>query len=199
MMPLARAAALVVTLAATPAYAADIGYRAPPGVAANEFPSPQRAVAQIVSPSRSAEERRGARQEQSKPLLDTFKPWLEAQLGAVSQKSAIAAALRYTLARWEGLCRFLGDGRIEIDSNTVERAIRPLALNRKNALFAGSDGGGEHWAILASLIETCKLNAVDPHAYLSDVFTRLANNHPITRLNELLPWAYASAPTAHVA
>ena len=73
-----------------------------------------------------------------------------------------------------------------------------MALNRKNALFAGSDGGGEHWAILASLIETCKLNAVDPHAYLSDVFTRLANNHPITRLNELLPWAYSSAPTAHV-
>src|SRR5689334_11656424 len=73
---------------------------------------------------RSAEERHGIRQEQSKPLLDTFKPWLEAQLGAVSQKSAIAAALRYTLARWEGLCRFLGDGRIEIDSNTVERAIR---------------------------------------------------------------------------
>jgi transposase len=147
---------------------------------------------------RSAEERRGIRQEQSKPLLDTFKPWLEAQLGSVSQKSAIAAALRYTLARWEGLCRFLGDGRIEIDSNTVERAIRPLALNRKNALFAGSDGGGDHWAILASLIETCKLNALDPHAYLSDVFTRLANNHPITRLDELLPWAHAFAPTDHV-
>ena len=127
-----------------------------------------------------------------------MKPWLEAQLGAVSQKSAIAGALRYTLARWEGLCRFLGDGRIEIDSNTVERAIRPLALNRKNALFAGSDGGGEHWAILASLIETCKLNAVDPHAYLSGVFTRLASNHPITRLDELLPWAHAFAPTAHV-
>jgi transposase len=90
------------------------------------------------------------------------------------------------------LSRFLDDGRIEIDSNVVERTIRPLALNRKNALFAGSDGGGEHWAILASLIETCKLNSVDPQAYLTDVFAHLVEGHPINRLDELLPWNWAA-------
>ena len=78
------------------------------------------------------------------------------------RKSTIAEAIRYGLGRWEGLVRFLDDGRIEVDSNVVERTIRPIALTRKNALFAGSDGGGEHWAILASLIETCKLNSIDP-------------------------------------
>jgi hypothetical protein len=75
----------------------------------------------------------------------------------------------------------------------VERTIRPLALNRKNALFAGSDGGGEHWAILASLIETCKLNGVDPQAYLADVFARLVAGYPINRLHQLLPWSWAAA------
>ena len=144
---------------------------------------------------RAAEERHRIRQEQSRPIVQALKPWLEAQLRIVSGKSAIAEAIRYALARWDGLARFLDDGRLEIDSNTVERAIRPLALNRKNALFAGSDGGGEHWAILASLIETCKLNAVDPQVYLTDVFTRLAQGHAINRLDELLPWTY-TAPTA---
>ena len=90
------------------------------------------------------------------------------------------------------MTRFLNDGRIEIDSNAVERTIRPLALNRKNALFAGSDGGGEHWAILASLIETCKLNGVDPQAYLADVFARLVAGHSINELDQLLPWSWAA-------
>jgi transposase len=93
----------------------------------------------------------------------------------------------------QGLTRFLDDGHVEIDSNVVERTIRPLALNRKNALFAGSDGGGEHWAILASLIETCKLNGVDPQAYLADVFAQLVAGYPINRLEELLPWSWAAA------
>ncbi len=141
----------------------------------------------------SADARRAVRQQKSKPLIDAMKTWLETQLAAVSQKSAIAAAIRYALARWTGLTRFIDDGRIEIDSNVVERTIRPLALNRKNALFAGSDGGGEHWAILASLVETCKLNAIDPQAYLADVFTRLVAGHPINRLDELLPWRWADA------
>lgn len=142
----------------------------------------------------AAEARRAARQQKSKPLVDALKAWLGAQLAVVSQKSAIAAAIRYALARWTGLTRFVDDGRIEIDSNVVERAIRPLALSRKNALFAGSDGGGEHWAILASLVETCKLNGVDPQAYLADVFTRLVAGHPINRLDELLPWHWAATP-----
>ena len=79
---------------------------------------------------------------------------------------------------------------MEIDSNTVERSMRPLALTRKNALFAGSDGGAEHWAVIASLIETCKLNDVEPGAYLTDVISRIVNGHPMSRLDELLPWAY---------
>lgn len=102
---------------------------------------------------KSADERRAVRQENSKPVLDDLEPWLRTKLGLISQKTKLAEAIRYTLTRWEGLTHFIDDGRIEIDSNTVERAIRPIALNRKNALFAGSDGGGEHWAIIASLIE----------------------------------------------
>ena len=93
-----------------------------------------------------------------------------------------------------GLTRFIDDGRIEIDSNAVERSIRPIALNRKNALFAGSDGGAEHWAVIASLIETCKLNAVEPLGYLTDVLTRIVNEHPNSRIDDLLPWAYIAGP-----
>ena len=141
---------------------------------------------------RSAEERCAIRCERSRPIVDDFRNWMAAKLALVSQKGAIAEAIRYAMTRWDGLCRFLDDGRVEIDSNTVERTIRPIALNRKNALFAGSDGGGEHWAILASLIETCKLNAIDPEAYLADIFTRLVAGHPINRLDELLPWNWAA-------
>ena len=113
---------------------------------------------------RSADERRAVRQDRSRPIVDDLEPWLRAKLALISQKTKLAEAIRYALSRWDGLTRFLDDGRIEIDSNVVERSIRPIALNRKNALFAGSDGGGEHWAIIASLIETCKLNGVEPHA-----------------------------------
>jgi len=110
---------------------------------------------------RGAEERCIIRQQKSRPLADTFEQWLCAKLGRISQKGKLAEAIRYALSRWQGLTRFIDDGRIEIDNNTVERSIRPIALNRKNALFAGSDGGAEHWAIIASLIETCKLNDID--------------------------------------
>ena len=127
---------------------------------------------------RSAEERRLVRQQKSRPLIDALEPWLRAKLGLISQKGKLAEAIRYALSRWEGLTRFIDDGRIELDNNTVERSIRPIALNRKNALFAGSDGGAEHWATIASLIETCKLNDVDPLAYLTDVLTRIVNGHP---------------------
>ena len=91
-------------------------------------------------------------------------------------------------------CRFLDDGRIEIDSNTVERSIRGLALTRKNALFAGHDLGAESWAMIASLIETCKLNRVDPLAWMTDVLTKLVNRWPASRIDELMPWAYAAKP-----
>ena len=141
----------------------------------------------------SADERQQARQRRTKPLLDDLRLWLEAQLAAVSGKATIAGAIRYTLSRWDGLTRFLDDGRIEIDSNVVERAIRPIALGRKNHLFAGSDNGGEHWAVIASLIETCKMNGVDPQAYLRDVLARIVARHPMGRIDELLPFAYVPA------
>ena len=132
----------------------------------------------------------------SRPIIDDLEPWLRAKLALISQKTKLAEAIRYALSRWDGLTRFLDDGRIEIDSNVVERSIRPIALNRKNALFAGSDGGGEHWAVIASLIETCKLIAVEPHAYLTDVITKIVNGHPNSRIDELLPWAYRRSTRA---
>jgi transposase len=139
---------------------------------------------------RSAEERRLVRQQKSRPLADAFQQWLRAKLGLISQKGKLAEAIRYALSRWQGLTSFIDDGRIELDNNAVERAIRPITLNRKNALFAGSDGGAEHWATIASLIETCKLNDVDPLAYLTDALTRIVNGHPNSDIEQLFPWAY---------
>ena len=144
---------------------------------------------------RTAEERRAIRQELTRPLVEALEPWLRETLGLISQKTKLAEGIRYALSRWDGLRLFLDDGQVEIDNNTVERAIRPIALNRKNALFAGSDGGAEHWAVIASLIETCKLNAIDPHAYLASTITRIVNGHPNSQLDDLLPWAYATAAT----
>jgi transposase len=95
--------------------------------------------------------------------------------------------------------RFIDDGRIELDNNTVERSIRGIKLSRKNALFAGSDGGAEHWAVVASLIETCKLNDVDPLAYLTDVLTRIVNGHPNRDIDQLVPWAYRTQSLKAVA
>jgi hypothetical protein len=143
---------------------------------------------------KAADERRDVRRQKSLPLLGDMEPWLQAKLALISQKGKLAEHIRYTLSHWEGLNRLVDDGRIEIDSNTVERSIRPLTLNRKNALFAGSDGGGEHWAIIASLVETCKLNAIDPQLYLTDVITKIVNGHPNTQIDQLLPWAYPASP-----
>ena len=137
--------------------------------------------------------RLATRRAHSKPVVDSMKTWLEAQLLRVPSNSTLAEAIRYALGRWSGLTRFLHDGRVELDTNPVERAIRPVALGRKNHLFAGSDGGGARWAILCSLIETCKLNAVEPYAYLHDVLTRMVDGHPINRLKELLPWRWQPA------
>jgi transposase len=145
-----------------------------------------------------ANRRQEERQARSKPLAERFKPWLEDKLGRVSGRSPIAQAIRYGLSHWGGLTRFLEDGRIEIDTNTVERAIRPLALNRKNALFAGSDEGGANWAVIASLIETCKLNAVNPNAWLTQTLTRLVNRWPASRIEELMPWNYAKPASVSV-
>jgi transposase len=136
--------------------------------------------------------RRAARQQRSKPVVEALKPWFEDSLARMSKGSKLAEALAYGLNHWDGLCRFLDDGRIEIDNNTVERSIRGLALTRKNALFAGHDRGAAGWAMIASLLETCKLNAVDPLAWTTDVLTKLVNRWPASRIDELMPWAYAA-------
>jgi hypothetical protein len=141
------------------------------------------------------ETRAATRKERSRPILDGFEPWLRANLERVSGKSPTAEAIRYTLSHWAGLTRFVDDGRIELDNNVVERAIRPQALTRKNALFAGSDGGAQHWACLASLIETAKLNGLNPLAYLTATLEALASGHPINRIDELLPWRSAPQPS----
>ena len=108
-----------------------------------------------------------------KPTADRrLEQWLRTKLGLISQKGKLAEAINYALSRWGGLTRFLDDGRIELDNKTVERSIRPITLNRKNALFAGSDGGADHWATIATLIETCKLNDIDPLSYLTDVLAK---------------------------
>ena len=139
-----------------------------------------------------AGERRAVRQEKSKPLVLELKTWLEQQLARVSGKSLIADSIRYALHHWDGLTRFLDDGRIELDTNLVERSIRPIVLNRKNALFAGHDQGAENWACIASLIETCKLHGVDPQTYFTDMLTKLVNLWPASRLDDLMPWAWAA-------
>jgi len=141
---------------------------------------------------RGPDERRRWRQEKSKPLLDELHAWLSSTKSKLSQKTDLAKAVRYTLSRWKALTRFLDDGRLEIDNNAAERAIRPLALGRKNYLFAGSDKGGERAAAIYSLIETAKLNGLDPEAYLRDVIARIAD-HSINRIGELLPWNWKDA------
>ena len=141
----------------------------------------------------SADQRRETRQAKAKPIVEVLRPWLEHQLERVSAGSTTAKAIRYTLNHWDGLLCYLDDGRIEIDSNTVERSIRPLALSRKNALFGYKDAGGERWAILASLVETCKLNNVDPQAWMTDVLTRLVNGHRMSEIDDLLPWRWAAS------
>jgi transposase len=140
---------------------------------------------------RPPDERRAARQERSKPLVDALHAWLSIQLGRVSGRSNLAEAIRYALRHWQGLVLFLEDGRLELDTNSIERALRPIALGRKNALFAGSDGGARHWAMVASLVATAKLNGVEPQAWLTDVLERMVSGRTKAHdLGRLLPWAW---------
>ena len=137
--------------------------------------------------ARPPEERLQARNSRSRPLLESLHSWLESTLHQVSRKSEIAAAIRYALSRWRALLRYCEDGRLEMDNNAAERALRAVALGRKNYLFAGSDTGGERAAAIYTLIGTAKLNGMDPEAYLRYVLERIAD-HPINRIHELLPW-----------
>lgn len=132
-------------------------------------------------------DRLAARGTRSAPLLEALQVWLRATHTSLSVKSPLAGAIQYTLGRWTALTRYLEDGRIEIDNNAAERAIRALVLGRRNYLFAGSDAGGETAARLYSLIGTCRLNDIDPHLYLRHVLECIAT-HPINRIEELLPW-----------
>jgi transposase len=138
------------------------------------------------------DQRRAVRQAQSKPLLDALRQWFEATLSTLSRKSETTAAIRYALTRWEALTRFVDHGRIEMDNNAAERSLRGVALGRKNYLFAGSDAGGERAAAIYSLIGSAKLNYLDPETYLREVLTRIAD-HPINRIEELLPWNLAAS------
>jgi transposase len=136
---------------------------------------------------KAPELRRAQRQARAGPLLEQMREWLEGLLGRVSAKSDIAQAIGYSLVRWKALTRYVDDGRLEIDNNAAERALRGVSLGRKNYLFMGSDAGGERAAAFYSLVETAKLNGLDPQDYLRQVFTRIAE-HPINRIDELLPW-----------
>jgi transposase len=139
---------------------------------------------------KSAADRLAVRQTESKPLVAELRIWFETQIAKLPARGPTADAIRYALNHWDGLCRFLDDGRIELDTNSVERSMRPVCLSRKNSLFAGSNEGAENWACLASLIETCKLNGVNPHAYFTDLLTRLVNGWPQRRIDELMPWLW---------
>ena len=140
------------------------------------------------------DQRHAVRQAQSKPLLDSLRQWFEATLSKLSRKSETTVAIRYALSRWDALTRYIEDGHIEIDNNAAERSLRGVALGRKNYLFAGSDAGGERAAAIYSLIGSAKLNGLDPEAYLCQVLTRIPD-HPINRIDELLPWNLKPTPT----
>ncbi len=149
---------------------------------------------------KGAEVRQVVRHERSRPLVEAMRQWLEAQLPKLARGSPTADAIRYALNHWDGLARFLDDGRIELDSNSVERAMRPVALSRKNSLFAGSDGGARHWALAMTLIQTAKLNGVDPMAWLTDVLERIVTGRTKAHeLHTLLPWNWREQIRAETA
>jgi len=145
---------------------------------------------------KTPEIRLAVRQARSRPLVEALSAWLEAQLARLPGGSPTGKAIRYALNHREGLCRFLGDGRIDLDNNAAERAIRPLCPSRKNSLFASGDDGGARWASVASLVETCEMNGVDPQRYFTDLLTRLVNGWPNERIDELMPWRWADQKEA---
>ena len=142
----------------------------------------------------SAETRHKIRQEHARPILDGLRRWFQEQRRRLSSKTNLAKALQYALTRWEALCLYTTDGRIGIDNNPAERALRGIAITRKNFLFLGSEAGGERAAVIYTVLESAKLNGLDPEAYLADIIDHMAKGHPINRLSELLPWNWAAQP-----
>lgn len=147
---------------------------------------------------KSPTERVAVRREKAIPILAELRAFLDATLLRISGKSSLAGAIRYATTRWTALTRYIEDGRLEMTNNAAERAIRPLALGRKNYLFAGSDEGGRRAAIMYTLIESARLNAIDPEAWLADVIARIAD-HSIARIDELLPWKWEKPVTKAIA
>ncbi|MGB8048124.1 MAG: IS66 family transposase [Pseudolabrys sp.] len=143
----------------------------------------------------SPQVRLAARREHSAPIIAALKQWFEKQLSMISSGSRLAEDIRYGLAHWEGLTRFLNDGRLELDTNPVENAIRPICLTRKNALFAGHEIGAENWALLSSIVATCRLNDVNPVAYLAETLTAIIDGHPQSQIEDLMPWRFRKAST----
>ncbi|WP_160012620.1 IS66 family transposase [Rhizobium sp. 18055] len=139
-----------------------------------------------------SDQRRTLRQQHARPILEELKVWIEDTLSTLPQKQKLAEAMRYALSRWAALSVYIDDGRVEIDNNIAERAMRPLGIGRKNWLFAGSDKGGERIANILTIIETAKLHRHNPEVYLTDVLTRI-QDHPKDRLQELLPWLWTPA------
>ena len=134
--------------------------------------------------------RLAARREHAAPIIAALRPWLEAQLSRIPRSSKLAEDIRYTLGLWPGLIRFLEDGQLELDTNPVENQIRRIALTRKNALFAGHEVGAENWAMLASLIATCKMSDVNPVDYIAQTLRALLDGHPKSRIEALMPWQF---------
>ena len=137
------------------------------------------------------------RQAETKPLMEALKARFDETKDGISRKSTLVDAINYALNHWHGLTLFLEDGRLEPDTNIVERSIRPIAIGKKNSLFCGNEGGGETWAILASLVNTCKLHGVDPQTYLTDVVERMVSGATKNnQLDELLVWNWKAAREA---
>jgi transposase len=136
----------------------------------------------------SADERAAIRRKKARPVLDDLKVWFEAQRRRLSSKTGLSKAIRYSLTRWDALTLYVEDGRLGIDNNPAERALRGIALTRKNFLFLGSEVGGERAAVLYTVLQTAMLNGLDPEAYLADVIDRMAKGHTMNQLAELLPW-----------
>ena len=141
------------------------------------------------------DQRLAIRRERSKPLVDDLEKWLRQERRKLSSKNALAKAMDYSLKRWMAMTRFLDDGRICMSNNAAERAVRGIAVGRRNWTFCGSDTGGARAAAIYTLVETCKLNGIDPRAWLADILARIAD-HPAKRITELLPWHWCATTAA---